>query len=118
MRCPWTEYRSHEAVLELKELGLSGFLSETNRGRRNWKENNRKYQAPVYANRRRIRGRRERRMQQLRSERVESPFAHQFGMGRLRQIFVRAHANVHKRLLIQVREFNLGLLATLLQYTH
>ena len=57
-------------------------------------------------------------MQQLRSERVESPFAHQFGMGRLRQIFVRAHANVHKRLLIQVREFNLGLLATLLQYTH
>ena len=50
-------YHSNETVLELKELGLRGYLSETDRGRRNWKGKNRKYQAPVYANRRRIRGR-------------------------------------------------------------
>ena len=49
-------YHSNETVLELKELGLRGYLSETDRGRRNWKGKNRKYQAPVYANRRRIRG--------------------------------------------------------------
>ncbi len=56
-------YHSNETVLELKELGLRGYLSETDRDRRNWKGKNRKYQAPVYANRRRIRGHRGRRMQ-------------------------------------------------------
>ena len=30
-------YHSNETVLELKELGLRGYLSETDRGRRNWK---------------------------------------------------------------------------------
>ena len=74
-------YHSNETVLGLKELGLRGYLSETDRGRRNWKGRNRKYQAPVYANRRRIRGRRGRRLQRQRSELVERPFAHQFAHG-------------------------------------
>ena len=103
-------YHSNKTVLELKELGLRGYLSETDRGRRNWKGKNRKYQAPVYANRRRIRGRRGRRLQRQRSELVERPFAHQFTTGGLRRIFVRGHANVRKRLLIHVCGFNLGLL--------
>ena len=103
-------YHSNETVLELKEQGLRGYLSETDRGRRNWKGRNRKYQAPVYANRRRIRGRRGRRLQRQRSELVERPFAHQFTTGGLRRIFVRGHANVRKRLLIHVCGFNLGLL--------
>ena len=103
-------YHSNETVLELKELGLRGYLSETDRGRRNWKGKNRKYQAPVYANRRRIRGRRGRQLQRRRSELVERPFAHQFRTGGLRRIFVRGHANVRKRLLIHVSGFNLGLL--------
>ena len=103
-------YHSNETVLELKELGLRGYLSETDRGRRNWKGRNRKYQAPVYANRRRIRGRRGRRLQWQRSELVERPFAHQFTTGGLRRIFVRGHANVRKRLLIHMCGFNLGLL--------
>ena len=103
-------YHSNETVLELQELGLRGYLSEPDRGRRNWKGTNRKYQAPVYANRRRIRGRRGRRLQRRRSELVERPFAHQFRTGGLRRIFVRRHANVRKRLLIHVCGFNLGLL--------
>ena len=103
-------YHSNETVLGLKELGLRGYLSEPDRGRRNWKGKNRKYQAPVYANRRRIRGRRGRRLQRQRSELVERPFAHQFTTGGLRRLFVRGHANVRKRLLIHVCGFNLGLL--------
>ena len=103
-------YHSNETVLELKEQGLRGYLSETDRGRRNWKGRNRKYQAPVYANRRRIRGRRGRRLQRQRSELVERPFAHQFTTGGLRRIFVRGHAKVRKRLMIHVCGFNLGLL--------
>ena len=74
-------YHSNETVLELKALGLRSYLSETDRGQRNWKGNNKKYQAPVYANRRRIRGRRGRRLQRQRSELVERPFAHQFVTG-------------------------------------
>ena len=103
-------YHSNETVLELKAVGLRSYLSETDRGRRNWKGNNKKYQAPVYANRRRIRGRRGRRLQRQRSELVERPFAHQFVTGGLRRIFVRGHANVRKRLLIHVCGFNLALL--------
>ena len=76
-------YHSNETVLELKELGIRGYLSETDRGRRNWKGKNRKYQAPVYANRRWIRGRRGRRLQRRRSELVERPFAHQARHGRV-----------------------------------
>ena len=100
-------YHSNETVLELKELGLRGYLSETDRGRRNWKGKNKKYQAPVYANRRRIRGRR---LQRQRSELVERPFAHQFVTGGLRRTWVRGHTNVRKRLLIHVWGFNLGML--------
>ena len=101
---------SNETVLELQELGLRGYLSKTDRGRRNWKGKNRKYQASVYANRRRIWGRRGRRLQRQRSELVERPFAHQFTTGGLRRIFIRDHANVRKRLLIHVCGINLGLL--------
>ncbi len=103
-------YHTNETVLELQELGLRGYLSEPDRGRRNWQGKNRKYQAPVYANRRRIRGRRGRRLQRQRSELVERPFAHQFTTGGLRRIFVRVHADVRKRLLIHVCGFKLGLL--------
>ena len=102
-------YHSNGTVLELKELGLREYLSETDRGRPNCKGKNRKYQAPVYANRRRIRGRRGRRLQRQRSELVERPFAHRRTTGGLRRIFVRGHANVCKRLLIHVCGFNLGL---------
>ena len=35
-------YHSNETVLELKERGLRGYLSETDQGRRNWKGKNRK----------------------------------------------------------------------------
>ena len=79
-------YHSNETVLELKEQGLRGYLSETDRGRRG------------------------RRLQRQRSELVERPFAHQFTKGGLRRIFVRGHANMRKRFLTHVSGFNLGLL--------
>ncbi len=69
------EYHSNETILELKEQGLRGYLSKTDRGRRG------------------------RRLQRQRSELVERPFAHQFTKGGLRRIFVRGHANMRKRLL-------------------
>ena len=46
----------HETVLPLKEFGIREYLSETDRGRRNWKGENKKCPAPVDAIRRRGRG--------------------------------------------------------------
>ena len=40
-------YHSTKTVLELKEMRIRGNLSETDRGRRNWKGKNQKYQVSV-----------------------------------------------------------------------
>ena len=102
-------YHSRETVLELKHLGLRSYISEPDHGRQRWKGQAEKQKA-VYANRRRVRGARGKRLQRQRSERVERPFKHRRETGGLRRIFVRGHANVRKRRLVQVCGFNLGLL--------
>lgn len=94
--------------MALAELGVRSYVSEPERGRRRWKGQV-KAQAAVYANRRRIRGVRGRRLLRQRGERLERPFAHLFETGGLRRVFVRGHPNVRKGLLVQVCGFNLGL---------
>ena len=64
----------------------------------------------VYANRRRIRGARGRRLQRRRSEYLERPNAHLYETGGMRRTHLRGHANILKRLLVHVGGFNLGLL--------
>ena len=56
----------------------------------------------LYANRRRVRGRRGRRLQRCRGEVVERSFAHLYETG--------GHENVRKRVLIQAAACNMGLL--------
>ena len=63
----------------------------------------------VYANRRRIRGRRGHRLLRRRGELLERPCAHLYETGGLRRVHVRGHENVLKRLLVQASAFNLGL---------
>lgn len=67
-------------------------------------------QAAVYANRRRIRGAREKRLEAGRGERVERNYARQFGTGGLDRLYVRGLNNVQKKLLIQAGACNLALL--------
>ena len=64
----------------------------------------------VYANRRRSRGARGRRLQRRRSEYLERPNAHLYETGGMRRTHRRGHANILKRLLARVGGFNLGLL--------
>ena len=64
----------------------------------------------MYRNRRRIRGRRGRRLMRCRGERVERSFAHVYDTGGMRRTHLRGHANILKRLLIHTAGFNLGLL--------
>jgi len=64
----------------------------------------------VYANRRRFRGERGKRLQRQRGERLERNFAHQFDTGGLDRLYVRGKENVHKKFLIQAAACNLALL--------
>ena len=88
---------------------VSQSLTRTDRGRRNWKDDL-DAQLAVYANRRRIRGERGRRLQRMRGELLERPFAHMYETGGMRRTHLRGHPNILKRLLIQAAGFNLGLL--------
>ncbi len=102
-------YHSNDVMTDHKELGIRTYISEPDRGRRRWKDNP-QAQAATYANRRRIRGARGRRLMRQRGELVERSFAHCYETGGMRRTHLRGHANILKRLLIHIAGFNLGLL--------
>lgn len=102
-------YHSNEVLRRRSELGIRTYISEPKRGRRNWRGKKAEKKA-TYANRRRIRGERGRRLMRLRGERIERSFAHCYETGGLRRTYLRHHKNILKRLLIHVAGFNLGLL--------
>ena len=102
-------YHSTAVLLEIESTGIRSYISEPDRGRRKWKGDLAARRA-VYANRRRNRGERGKRMQRLRGERVERPFAHLYRTGRMRRTHLRGHANILKRLLLHSGALNLGLL--------
>ena len=102
-------YHSNKVVRDLAELELRTYIAEPERGARKW-EGRQTEQAAVYANRRRIRGARGKRLQAGRGERVERNFAHQFDTGGMDRLYVRGRNNAQKRLLIQAAACNLALL--------
>jgi transposase len=101
-------YHSNRIMVELDALGIRSYVAEPDRGRRDWSEEP-EAQAPVYGNRRRIRGRRGRRLMRRRGEYVERAFAHTYDTGGMRRTHLRGHATILKRLLIHAGGFNLGL---------
>jgi transposase len=102
-------YHSNATLLAQARLGLRTYISEPKRGRRNWK-NQEAAQEAVYANRRRVKGRRGKRLMRQRGELIERSFAHCYETGNMRRTHLRGHPNILKRLLIHVAGFNLGLL--------
>jgi transposase len=84
-------------------------IAEPERGEHNWDGKPAEKEA-VYANRRRIRGARGKRLQAQRGERIERNFAHQFDTGGMDRLYVRGIVNVHKKLLLQAAACNLALL--------
>jgi hypothetical protein len=90
-------------------MEVRSYIAEPDRGERNW-QGKQAEQAAVYANRRRIRGARGKRLQRQRGVRIERNFAHQFDTGGLDRLYVRGLGNVHKKLLIQAAACNLALL--------
>ena len=102
-------YHSNAVCRDLSAEHLRSYLSEPDRGRRNWKGKSAERDA-VYANRRRIRGQRGKALLRKRGERVERSFAHCYETGGMRRTHLRGHPKILKRLLIHVAGFNLGLL--------
>ena len=102
-------YHSNQTMVDFDAAGIRSYISEPDRGRRNWSKAP-EAQAPVYGNRRRIRGRRGRRLMRQRGERIERSFAHLYDTGGMRRTHLRGHENILKRLLIHAGGFNLGLL--------
>ena len=102
-------YHSNATIVQLEEHEVRTYISEPDRGRRDWEDKEREQQA-VYANRRRIRGERGKRLMRLRGELVERTFAHCYETGAMRRTHLRGHENILKRLLFHVCAFNLSLI--------
>jgi transposase len=103
----------HKAsTLELAgDLGLRTYIPEPKRRHRcRWIDKAVGQQEAVSANRRRVRGERSKRLQRLRSERVERSFAHVCETGGARRAWLRGQEKVSKRYLLQVAARNLGLM--------
>ena len=101
-------YHSNQTMVDLDAVRVRSYVAEPARGRRDWSKDP-AAQAPVYGNRRRIRGARGRRLMRRRGEMIERSFAHLYDTGGLRRTHLRGHTNILKRLLIHAGGFNLGL---------
>src|SRR5206468_5146394 len=105
-------YHSNQKLVDLKELGIRTYISEPKRGRRNWTGKAAERDA-VYANRRRIRGERGKKLLRQRGLILERPFAHCYETGGMRRLHLRGRENAAKRLLVHAAAFNLGLVMRL-----
>src|SRR5439155_4217980 len=101
-------YHSRSTVHDLETLEIRTYISEPDRGPQSWTDQEAERDA-VYANRRRIRGNRGKRLLRKRGELLERPCAHLYETGGLRRAHTRGHGNVLKRLLVHASAFNLGL---------
>lgn len=119
-------YHSKQVLKDLEKFDIRSYVASPERPKRKHKASrggrckgkrkrrgNKKWAkmtSQVRANRRRVRGRRGKRLQRQRGELVERPFAHLFETGGMRRVHLRGRGNISKRLLIHTAGFNLSLL--------
>ena len=102
-------YHSRDVIREIEAVGVRTYISEPERGRQHW-ANQESEQRAVYGNRRRVRGARGSQLQRQRGEKLERVNAHLYETGRMRRVHLRGHRNILKRLMIHAAALNLGLL--------
>ncbi len=110
-------YHSGQSLVNLEEVELRGYIAEPERGRQRWtakdpeeQMHKRAAQSAVYANRRRRKGERSKRLHRKRGELVERSFEHVLDDGGMRRTHLRGRENVSKRYLIHTAAFNMGLI--------
>jgi transposase len=99
-------YHSKKVVSDLAKAGVRTYCSEPQRGRQRWNEQAGKQQA-VYANRRRIRGQRGKRLLRQRGEKLERWNEHLYDRGGMRRVHLRGRTNILKRLVVHAGAANL-----------
>ncbi len=102
-------YHSKQTLLDLEEMNVRSYASEPDRGRQDWDDQD-DAKAAVYANRRRVKGKRGKRLLRSRGEKLERSFAHCYETGNLRRLYLRGRENIAKRVLIHAAAFNVGLM--------
>lgn len=110
-------YHSGSWLSELRACGWRTYIAEPDRGRRRWVDRQGHLSSSkeiereaVYANRRRIRAERGKRLHRGRGEVLERSFAHTMDTGGLRRTGLRGRENVGKRYAVHVAGFNLSVL--------
>ena len=102
-------YHSRKVVSDLADAHVRTYCSEPRRGRQCWKGQTREQQA-VYANRRRIRGHRGKRLLRRRGEMLDRWNEHLYDRGGMRRVHSRGRENILKRLVVHAGAANIGLL--------
>jgi transposase len=102
-------YHSGAVLQALQESECRSYIPEPDRGPRQW-EGKAKEQQQVYANRRRTKGDRSKRLQRKRSELTERSMAHMYETGGMRRVHLKGRDNILKRLLVHASGFNLALI--------
>jgi transposase len=101
-------YHSGGVLKDLHESDCRSYIPEPDRGPRKW-EGKKEDQKQLYANRRRVRGDRSKRLQRKRSELVERSMAHMYETWGMRRVHLKGRDNILKRLLVHAGGFNLAL---------
>jgi transposase len=78
-------YHSNESLRDLAEAEVRSYVPEPDRGPRKWQGKEAEREA-VYANRRRLRSRRAKRLLKRRGEYIERSFAHTYETGGMRRL--------------------------------
>ena len=102
-------YHSKQTLVDLEEMNIRSYASEPDRGRQHWAGQDEARDA-VYANRRRVKGERGKRLLRSRGEKLERTFAHCYETGGMRRLHLRGRDNIAKRVLLHAGAFNVGLL--------
>jgi IS5 family transposase len=104
-------YHADETLAWCESVGIRTYIPEReSRHGRRWTDKPEEHKAAVYGNRRRVRGKRGRKLNRQRSEYSERTFAHVCETGGGRRSWLRGLIEVTKRYLMQVAGRNLGVI--------
>ena len=103
-------YHKNQTLATCREQGLRTYLCEPDGPRRRWTDKPDGYEEAYRANRGRLAGERNKRLQTLRCERVERSFAHVCETGGGRRTWLRGLENNRKQADLRVAAHNLGLI--------
>ncbi len=102
-------YHKTETLAWCRHFGIRTYIPEReSTTKRQWADKPAEWQEAYYGNRRRVRGRRGKRLQRLRSEYVERSFAHVCETGGARRSWLGGVVDVGKRYLMYAAGHNLG----------